>query len=168
MLYCVLIMLASVLLDQASKQLVLSYLEPVGSYPLINNVLHFTYVENRGAAFGMLSDRRWIFMTVSVAVIIVIFAYIAYAKPKNMWVKTALAMIAGGGIGNMIDRVARGFVVDFIDVTCIKFYVFNIADSFVTVGCAILIVAMIVDEISDAKKKKQSAVSETEDGRNDN
>lgn len=162
MLFCVLFALATVILDQLSKWLVLEYLKPVGSFPLWQDVFHLTYVENRGAAFGMLADQRWVFMTVSLITIVVIFAYIAIYKPQNMWMKAALAMIAGGGVGNMIDRVFRGYVVDFIDVTCIDFYVFNIADSFVCVGCGIMILIVIMEAIAEAKNKKLTGSKDTE------
>jgi len=71
-------------------------------------------------------------------------------------------MIAGGGIGNMIDRIAYGYVVDFIDCRFIDFYVFNIADSFVCVGCFMFIIGVIVDEIRTAKKQKLNEACEVE------
>ncbi len=157
MLYTIIFALGAVILDQLSKWLVLEYLKPISSFPLWKDVLHFTYVENRGAAFGMLADQRWVFMIVSTVAIIVIFAYIAWAKPESKWMLTSLAMIAGGGIGNMIDRIFRGYVVDFIDVTLIDFYVFNIADSFVCVGCGIMIVYVIIDSVKEAKANKLTA-----------
>lgn len=165
MLFCIIITLAVIALDQLSKYLVIAFLEPIGSLPIIKNILSFTYVENEGAAFGMLADHRWIFMTVSSVVIIAIFVFVAKYKPKGLLMKLALGMIAGGGIGNMIDRIARGYVVDFIDVTCIKFYVFNIADSFVCVGCGLMVLALILDEIKESKAKK---ASQDGDGQNGN
>ena len=154
MLFTFLFMIAAVVLDQVSKMLVLRYLVPVGSYKLWEGVLHFTYVENTGAAFGMLKDHRWVFLVLSTVAILAVIGYILVVRPKGWIERIALASIAGGGIGNMIDRVGYGFVVDFIDVTCIDFYVFNIADSFVCVGCGLLILALILEEIRQKKEKK--------------
>ena len=164
MLFCIIITLAAIVLDQLSKYLAVTYLEPIGSVPIINKVLSFTYVENKGAAFGMLADHRWVFMTVSAIVIVAIFVFVARYKPQSTLMKLSLGMIAGGGIGNMIDRVARGYVVDFIDVTCIKFYVFNIADSFVCVGCGLMVLSLILDEIKDRKAKKAALNENGQDG----
>lgn len=162
MLFTFLFMIGAVVLDQVSKALVLTYLVPVGSFALWPGVLHFTYVENTGAAFGMLKDHRWVFLVVSTAAILLIVGYIFWTKPKSTLERIALASIAGGGIGNMIDRVGRGFVVDFIDVTCIDFYVFNIADSFVCVGCGLMILWLILDEANQRKAKKaEIAAGET-------
>lgn len=155
MLLAILVAAGAVALDQISKLLVLRYLAPVGSYPLWRGVLHLTYVENRGAAFGMLSEHRWVFLAASTAAILVIGVYLFRARPKSVLERLSLAMIAGGGIGNMIDRVARGYVVDFIDVTCIRFYVFNIADSFVCVGCGLMILYLIRAEVRDRRAAKE-------------
>ena len=137
-----------VLLDQITKWLAVQYLKPQFSVPLINDVLHLTYVENEGAAFGMLKNSRWVFMIVSA-------------------VAVAVAMILGGGIGNMIDRVRIGYVVDFIDFRLINFAVFNVADSFVTVGAALLIVYLASEMIRESKKEKAekaAAASVGDDG----
>lgn len=155
MLLVILVMIGAVALDQISKFLVLEYLAPIGSYPLWRGVLHLTYVENTGAAFGMLQEHRWVFLIVSTAAILAILVYLWRAKPAGVMERLALAMIAGGGIGNMIDRVARGFVVDFIDVTCIHFYVFNVADSFVCVGCGLMILYLILAEVRERREKKE-------------
>ena len=149
MLLFVLIVIGAVALDQISKLWVLHSLAPIGSYPLIKNVLHFTYVENRGAAFGMLADHRFVFMAVSTLAIVGLFLYVFIVKPKDKMEIVSLSFIIGGGIGNMIDRIFRGFVVDFIDVACINFYVFNIADSFVCVGCGLMILYLILAEIGE-------------------
>ena len=156
MLLCILTVIGVVALDQLSKLWVLDALVPIGSYRLWDGVLHFTYVENRGAAFGMLANHRWVFMIVSTAAIIAMILYVAIAKPKSKFEILSLSFIIGGGIGNMIDRVARGFVVDFIDVTCINFYVFNIADSFVCVGCALLFLSVLLSERAESKEKSHA------------
>ena len=153
LLYCIIIMIATVAADQLTKVLVLEHLAGGAGFPLIPGVFHFTYVENRGAAFGMLSEHRWIFMVLSVIAIGVLVLYLAIAKPKSLLMRTAVALIAGGGIGNMIDRAIRGFVVDFIDVKAVWQYVFNVADAAVCVGCGLLILWLILSEVKEKKSK---------------
>lgn len=156
MLLFILLLIGTVVLDQLTKYWVLQSLVPIGTYKLWPDVLHFTYVENRGAAFGMLADHRWVFMVISTLAILALVVYMCIARPKSRFEVVSLAFIAGGGIGNMIDRIFRGFVVDFIDVTCINFYVFNVADSFVCVGCGMMLLYLLLSEI-DEKKAKKSA-----------
>ena len=151
-----LIILVGILVDQLSKAIAVATLKGEASFPLWQGVLHLTYVENRGAAFGMLKDHRWVFLVISTVSIAAILIYMFKARPAGVLERISLAMIAGGGIGNMIDRVVRGFVVDFIDVRCINFYVFNIADSFVCVGCGLLILTLIRSEIREAQEKKHA------------
>ena len=140
MLWTLLMIAAAVALDQWTKYLAVTHLQPIDTLPLIENILHLTYLENRGAAFGMLANHRWIFMILSTLSILLLLWWLLKEKPKSKWITVAGAMIVGGGIGNMIDRVAYGYVVDFIDVRAIDFYVFNVADSFVCVGCGMILV----------------------------
>ncbi|MBR4961618.1 MAG: signal peptidase II [Clostridia bacterium] len=140
MFWTLLMILAAVALDQWTKYLAVAHLKDIDTLPLIEDILHLTYLENRGAAFGMLANHRWVFMILSTVSIVLLLVWIFRDAPKSRWVRTAAAMIIGGGIGNMIDRVALGYVVDFIDVRAIDFYVFNTADSFVCVGCAMVFV----------------------------
>lgn len=130
-----------VFLDQFTKYLAAKYLMPVGSYPVIKHFFHLTYVENRGAAFGMLQNKTLFFIVITVVVGIVLI-YSMIKLPENSLYNYTLAMILGGAIGNLIDRVRLGYVVDFIDF---KFFpaVFNIADSFIVVGAIILGYLMI-------------------------
>ncbi len=160
------IILSAVGLDQLTKFLVVKYLEPIGSVPLWKNVLHFTYVENEGAAFGMLSNHRWVFMILSTVAIVGVSIYLFGFCREGKWVKTALALIVGGGIGNMIDRIALGYVVDFIDFTLIDFAVFNVADSFVSIGAVMLVLFFIhsaIKEYHSEKQKKSDGKSENHD-----
>ena len=140
MLWTLLMIAAAVALDQWTKYLAVTHLQPIDTLPLIENILHLTYLENRGAAFGMLANHRWIFMILSTLSILLLLWWLLKEKPKSKWITVAGAMIVGGGIGNMNDRVAYGYVVDFIDVRAIDFYVFNVADSFVCVGCGMILV----------------------------
>jgi signal peptidase II len=157
--YFIFITAAVIFLDQFTKYLAIEFLDPIGTYPIIKNVLHLTYVENTGAAFGMLKDARWVFMIVSSVAIVALAVYIAIQYKREPYICACLALIAGGGIGNMIDRIVYGFVVDFVDFRLIKFAVFNGADSFITVGAAMLIIYFIVEAIKDERAKKASGVT---------
>ena len=156
MIINILIIVLCIAADQLTKICAAANLKDISTLPIIKNILHFTYVENRGAAFGMLADHRWVFMILSVVGIAAIFVYLTVTKPKSWWMRLALCFIVGGGVGNMIDRIARGYVIDFIDCRFINFYVFNVADSFVCVGCAMFIIAVIIDEVRERKLKKSA------------
>ena len=145
------------MLDQITKLLSVKFLTKVTTLPLIKNVLHLTYVENRGAAFGMFADSRWVFMTTSTVMIIGLMLYLYLGYAENTLYAVSVAMIISGGIGNMIDRIALGYVVDFIDFRLINFAVFNGADSFVCVGAGMLMLALLIDikkEFKEVKKGK--------------
>lgn len=156
MIINILIIVLCIAADQLTKICAAANLKEISTLPIIENIFHFTYVENRGAAFGMLADHRWVFMILSVVGIAAIFIYLTVTKPKSWWMRLALCFIVGGGVGNMIDRIARGYVIDFIDCRFIDFYVFNVADSFVCVGCAMFIVAVTIDEVRERKLKKSA------------
>lgn len=163
-----------VLLDQLTKWLAVEFLMERGSVPLIKGVLHLTYVENTGAAFGMLKGMPWVFNTVSVVAIVAMLAYLFLGHGNGRVQCIALAMIASGGIGNMIDRTVLGYVIDFIDFCLIDFAVFNGADSFVCVGAGLLILSLILEIVDEAKKNKvakecgSADVSAAEVAENDN
>ena len=146
-----------IILDQLTKWLSIKYLMTVGTVPIIKNVLHLTYVENTGAAFGMLKDHRWVFIIVSTVAILAFIAYLYLGHADSALSGIAFAMIISGGIGNMIDRIALGYVVDFIDFRLINFAVFNGADSFVCVGAGLLILALILEIAKESKKAKNNA-----------
>ena len=124
---------------------------------MIPHIVEFTYVENKGAAFGMLAEHRWVFLVFSSVAILGIVFYLFVKRPQSRIMRISLAFIAGGGIGNMIERLAHGYVTDFINPTFVDFYVFNVADSFVTIGCMPLILWMTVDTVRDVRNKKARA-----------
>lgn len=143
--------------DQLSKWLVVAMLQGKESFYVIPGVLRFTYVENDGAAFGMLDDHRWVFLVLSTVMIIALIFYIVKYKPSSKWVMTSLILIVGGGIGNMIDRILLGYVIDFIDFCAFPQlwrWVFNIADSAVCVGTFMLSVWLIIDTVKEYKREK--------------
>lgn len=155
MILCVVIAAAAVFLDQITKFLVVQNISEGASVEGIRGVFRLTYIENKGAAFGILSEHRWVFMILSVIAIAAILFYLWREKPESILARLALGMILGGGIGNMIDRVLRGAVIDFVDVELIHFpYIFNVADAFVCVGCVLLILYLILSEVQSKKKKQ--------------
>lgn len=145
-----------IMLDQLTKWLSVKYLQPIypDSIPIIKNVFQLTYVENDGAAFGMLDNHRMLFMVPSVIMIVVLSLYLFLGLAENKLYTVSVAMIISGGIGNMIDRIALGYVVDMLDFVLINFAVFNVADSFVCVGAGLLIFALVLDLIKEFKAKK--------------
>ena len=148
-----------VALDQWTKYLSVKHLMPILSKPLIPGVVDLTYVENRGAAFGMLSEHRWVFMVISTVAILGMCAFLlTFSERRHFVPAAALSMIISGGVGNMIDRVRLGYVVDMIDVNPLfPFAVFNVADSFVCVGAALLILWYLLDWIREEKENKRRA-----------
>ena len=162
MLLCLLIVIGTVVLDQLSKLWVLHSLAPIGSYPLWQDVFHFTYVENTGAAFGMLQDHRWVFMVISSVAILAMILYVVITKPKNRLEITAVAFIIGGGIGNIIDRFAFGYVRDMIEFTFMDFAIFNVADAFACIGAVMLVIYLLFFWSKNQKKQKEML---SEDGK---
>ena len=150
------IIVATVFLDQITKYLTIFFLKPIDTLPIIRDVIHLTYVENTGAAFGMMKDSRWIFMVTSTVAIVGILVYMFWKRPQNKLLCTALSFIVGGGIGNMIDRTLLGYVVDMIDFRLINFAVFNVADSFVCVGAGLMILYLILDMVNESKAEKNA------------
>ncbi len=159
MILLIAIIVGAVALDQLTKWLAVIYLQGEPSFPLWQDVLHFTFVKNKGAAFGMLKDHRWVFMIFSTVAIIAMLIYLFGFRPKNRLMQITLAAVIGGGIGNMIDRVALGYVIDFIDFTLIDFAVFNIADCFVTVGAFTMIVLLIIETVKEEKAERLAKVA---------
>ena len=157
------IVAAVITVDQLSKMLVLTYLYE-GQVEVIPGILNFTYVENDGMAFGLLSEHRWVFLLFSV-VGIGLMAFYLCRYVKRWGSRVALALIIGGGIGNMIDRLSLGFVVDFIDFCAFPqlwYWVFNVADACVCVGAGIFILDLILEIVGEAKKGK--IANKTADG----
>ena len=136
----------AVLLDQISKSIVVNGLPLYGEARFIPGVLSFYHTRTTGAAFSMLSDRRWVFMLLSCVAIVAITVMLYFWRSRHVLLTVSLSMILGGGIGNMIDRIVNGYVTDFFRVDFVDFAVFNVADSFITVGAVLLGVYIIFFE----------------------
>ena len=135
-----------IIIDQAIKWISRTKLTKFESYPVIDGFFHFTYVENRGAAFGMLQNKTWFFVLITLLVV----GYMIYFTKKNKNIDKkltfVLSIITAGAIGNLIDRIWLGFVVDMFDFRGLWQFVFNFADICVVVGGILLIFLIIKDK----------------------
>lgn len=130
-----------VLIDQFTKYIAVIRLKNQAAYNLVNGILEFNYLENRGAAFGMLQNQKFFFVFVA-SVFIGVIAFVLCKVPlsrKYRSLHVLLVLIGAGAIGNMIDRIRLNYVVDFIYLVCIHFPIFNVADIYVTISTVILI-----------------------------
>ena len=130
-----------VIADQLTKHLAVVRLKNQAAYNLINGILDFNYLENRGAAFGVLQNQKYFFVFVALIFIgVIVFVLIKVPTQKKYYsLNILLVMIAAGAVGNMIDRVRYDYVVDFIYLVCIQFPIFNVADIYVTTATVILV-----------------------------
>lgn len=141
-------------LDQLTKYLVVHKIPFGTDIPVIPGVIDFTYVKNPGAAFSMLENHTWLLSIISVVFCLVIAVYFVIKKPQSKLLKTALVMVFAGALGNAIDRIFVGSVVDFIETVFIDFPVFNVADISVCIGAALLVIYVL---FFDTDKKKEKA-----------
>ena len=151
-----------ILADYLTKLLAVARLKGEDPVPFLRGVLRFSYVENPGAAWGMLANHRWVFMVFSAVAIAAIVVYLVRRDPPLL-LCVSLSLILSGGIGNMIDRTFRGVVVDFIEFYLFPFPVFNVADCLVVVGAGLLILWLIRDTVREQKKKKENVKTEETD-----
>lgn len=128
--------------DQIIKYFVSSNLQPIGSVSVIDNLLKFTYVENNGVAFGMFADMRWIFVALTSALLIAIIIVMFVKRPKGKMFYISAGLIIGGGIGNLIDRIFYGYVIDYISLSFFP-PVCNFADYAITIGTILLIIYVL-------------------------
>lgn len=148
-----------ILIDQGTKLWALESLKPIHSMTVAEGFLDLTFVENRGVAFGMFSGQRWfiLLLTVIIAAGLICFYKTLPRKKEYRPVRLSLILVLAGAVGNIIDRMFRGYVVDFFEFTFFKWPVFNVADIYVVVGVillALMILFVIKEEDLDLKKKK--------------
>lgn len=143
--------------DRITKYFAKLYLYGKGAKTFIKGVAEFVYAENTGVAFSLFSGGRWFFIILTaVAVIACIFYMFKGNGNKNLWMFWSLGVIVSGAIGNLIDRIFLGYVIDFINPTFVNFAVFNIADCAVTLGAISLIAYLLVDIFKGEKKEKKN------------
>lgn len=142
-------------LDQWTKALIVENVPMHAELDSVLGIFHITHSENDGAIWGILEGQTWLFVLVMVA-FVALFAVMIWKKwLTHRFEFFCLAMIAGGGIGNMIDRLFRGgSVTDMIEFDFISFPVFNVADCFITAGCAGLMGFLLIEQVKEWKSKK--------------
>lgn len=146
----ILIIVVGLLLDRITKIWALKSLYVNGDVVIIKNIFAFSYLENRGAAFGIFQNKVQLLSIVTSIVVLAMIFYLVKYKPKSRFLRISMAMIITGAIGNLIDRFVYKFVVDFILVhykTVYYFPTFNVADMFVVIGTCLLALSIIRDEV---------------------
>lgn len=143
-------------IDQITKYIALINLKPISSTVFIKGFMDFTFVENRGAAFGILEGQRWFFVVITVIIsVAIIYAFLKLPNKKEyMYLRVSLVLILSGAIGNVIDRFFRGYVVDFFEFTFINWPVFNVADIYVVVGTMLFAFLLLFVIKEEPKLKK--------------
>ncbi|WP_093071733.1 signal peptidase II [Salisediminibacterium halotolerans] len=148
------IAIAVIALDQITKYFVVRYMDIGESIPLIDNVLYLTSHRNAGAAFGILQGQMWLFFIATIIVVSIIVYLMISQVQGSKWFGTSLGLVLGGAIGNFIDRMLAGEVVDFIDVFIFAYNypIFNVADMALVTGVIMMMIHFIKE---DRKEKKQ-------------
>ncbi len=135
---------AIVAVDQWTKFLTVANIGLYQDVPFWDGLFHFTYVQNRGAAFSSFEGAQWLFALIFLVFTgAVIYDMVKKAMPFTNWERWCIAAIYGGGLANMIDRLRLGYVVDMVEVEFVNFPVFNVADCFITCGCILLLVHLV-------------------------
>lgn len=143
-------------LDQYTKYLCSVHLKNLesGTLPVFKNIFHLTYVENRGAAFSILQNQRWLFIVIAAVFSVAILYYLLTNREKKVFLNLSLAFILAGAVGNLIDRIRLGYVIDFFDFRAINFAIFNVADSSVVVGTILLCIYLLFFDRKLTEKKE--------------
>ena len=142
------IIAALIVLDQLVKAYVVNNiaLDEIKSW--IPNLVSLTYLQNRGAAFSILQDQQWFFAVITLVVMAGAIWYLHKHIEDSLWTVFGLDLIIAGGLGNFIDRISQGFVVDMFHLDFVNFAIFNVADSYLTVGVVVLLLAMLKEEMN--------------------
>ena len=141
MFMCIVLAAGIIAADQLLKYAVISEMTLGQSVSVIPGILHLTYIENAGAAFGILEHQRWLFIAVAVVLIAAAVYFHRQISRLSLSHKIAVAMLTGGAVGNMIDRIHIGRVIDYIDFRV--WPIFNFADIAIVLGCAFIICSLL-------------------------
>lgn len=155
-------LIAMVLIDQLIKFAVVKNLQPILIYELIPGIFRLRYVENSGAIFGSFSGSVVILTIFSSAIVAITLYLLITKRVTSKYVFACLLLMASGGVGNLVDRIRLGYVIDYLEPTFINFAVFNFADCLITVGACLLIVYLIKDFAADMKSNKNKVKSYNE------
>ena len=156
MLPIVIIVLA-LALDQISKLVIAGWLPSLGSVPIIPGIISFTYAENTGVAFSFFSNSPVFLTIVITAVLAIAVVFLIKNYHEGNLFRIAMALIIGGAAGNLLDRIFRGFVVDFFEFKFMRFAIFNVADIFICVGAGLLILFFLLSLKKEMAEKKNAA-----------
>ncbi|MBD5114130.1 MAG: signal peptidase II [Ruminococcaceae bacterium] len=158
-------------IDQLTKWLAVKFIMPEGTVNLISindkEWLNLTYQQNTGAAFSILKDKQLFLIILTSIVILGVIILMLTKRIKKTSYIWCFSLIISGGIGNLIDRIANGYVVDFIDVRIIKFAVFNFADICAVTGTILLVFFYILEEVKSSGEKKKKALAEGNTDKNE-
>ena len=135
-----------ILLDQAVKGYVVKEIPLGGMRRFIPKVVSLTYLKNSGAAFSMLENQQWFFTIITLIAMGAAFVYLYRHIKGSIWLLLGLTLIISGGIGNFIDRLRQGFVVDMFHLDFMNFAIFNVADIYLTVGVGLLLIYLLREE----------------------
>lgn len=142
--FFIIIIIFGLLVDQITKRIAHIYLKPISTFPIIENVFHFTYRENTGAAFSILEGARWFLLIIPILLVILLSFIIFTGRIRSVAASYSLVFVITGGLGNFIDRAVNGYVVDMLDFNLINFAVFNVADIFVTCGSIVFVILYLI------------------------
>ena len=140
------VIVALIALDQWVKFEIVKNIQLGEVKPFIPKIVSLTYLRNTGAAFSILENQQWLFAVITLVVIGAAIWYLSKHIKGSVWLLSSLSLIIAGGIGNFIDRMRQGFVVDMFQLDFINFAIFNVADSYLTIGVLVLIVMMLKEE----------------------
>ena len=135
-----------ILLDQAVKGYVVKEIPLGGMRRFIPKVVSLTYLKNSGAAFSMLENQQWFFTIITLIAMGSAFVYLYRHIKGSIWLLLGLTLIISGGIGNFIDRLRQGFVVDMFHLDFMNFAIFNVADIYLTIGVGLLLIYLLREE----------------------
>ena len=141
-----------IIIDQLTKYLTVKFIDLYEVVELIPNIVSFTYIQNTGAAFSILEGKMWFFYIITVVVVAGLIYYMYTEAKENKVLGFLLSLILAGAIGNFIDRLFLQYVVDMIKLEFIDFAIFNVADSYLTVGVTLLLIYTLYDERKTLKK----------------
>ncbi|HEL1038745.1 TPA: signal peptidase II [Streptococcus equi subsp. zooepidemicus] len=134
------------ILDQLSKWWTVTHIELGQVKPFIPGLVSLTYLQNRGAAFSILQNQQWFFTIITILVVGYAIYYVLKHTKASFWLQLSLLLIISGGLGNFIDRLRLSYVVDMIHLDVINFAIFNVADSYLTIGVLLLVICLWKEE----------------------
>ncbi len=165
-----------ILIDQASKLLIIENFTEGKSVSIIGDLLYFQFIFNEGGAMGTRIGPSWVYTVLTIAALILIVRYLFSDKSENMTTAFALSLISGGAVGNLIDRIRFGKVVDFIDLdfpdieflNLYRWFTFNIADAAISIGLVVFIVNIFILDRRKADSDSPVEIEEAPEIKGDN